>query len=350
MPSFVLLVVVVTFAFGVAYVATYLLTRAIGRLQILDHPNERSLHRTPVPRTGGLAIWFGAISATVVALVLLGGRAELVWVSAAALLVGVVSFIDDRRNVNAWARLTAHLFAGGLLLLGDLGFGSNHLLFHDVELPIVARALLTMLFVVWMINLYNFMDGMDGFSGGMSVFGFGSLGLLGYLAGDGYFAAICWIVGAAAGGFLILNFPPARIFMGDTGASALGLMAAALSLWGERNGLFPLWAPVLVFSPFIVDATVTLFRRLIQRERFWEAHRTHYYQRLVRCGWGHRKTVLFEYALMALCAVTAVLGAHAPKYVQWTIIVFWFAVYSVLIVALERQDKESLLLKGKLTQ
>ena len=105
--------------------------------------------------------------------------------------------------------------------------------------------------------------------------------------------------------------------MGDIGSSTLGLFAAALSLWGARDGVFPVWIAVLVFSPFIVDATVTLFRRQLRGERVWQAHREHYYQRLVRMGWGHRKTVLVEYALMATCGVSALALRGAATDPQW---------------------------------
>ena len=171
------------------------------------------------------------------------------------------------------------------------------------------------------------MDGMDGFAGGMAVFGFGTLGILAYLTGDGYFATLCWAVAAAAGGFLIWNFPPARIFMGDVGASALGVMAAGLSLWADKNGLFPLWLSMLVFSPFIVDATVTLLRRAMRSERLWVAHRNHYYQRLVQLGLGHRKTVLIEYLVMAGCSLTAIVLLKAPTTVQWLGVGVWGFVY-----------------------
>ena len=99
-----------------------------------------------------------------------------------------------------------------------------------------------------------------------------------------------------------LQLPAGRLFLGDTGSTALGFLAAAGSLWGSQAGLFPFWAALWVFSPFIVDATVTLLRRLVCGERIWEAHRSHYYQRLVLLGWGHRRTVLAEYVLMLACA------------------------------------------------
>ncbi len=176
------------------------------------------------------------------------------------------------------------------------------------------------MFVIWMTNLNNFMDGMDGFAGGMAVFGFGTLGLLGHLAGDGYYAAVCWVIASASAGFLVWNFPPARIFMGDTGSLALGLLAAALSLWADRYGLFPLWLALLVFAPFVVDATLTLARRTLKGKRIWEAHRSHYYQRLVQAGWSHRRTVLWEYGLMFLCSVCALLAFSSSTGEQWLIV------------------------------
>lgn len=337
----VLLLATVACAFGVACLMTYVLVRS-SRLRILDHPNERSLHNTPVPRTGGLAIWAGGLVGIVVALVSLGGRPEFIYIAAAALLVGVVSFIDDHRHVPVGVRLIAHLIAGGLLLIGGLMMEVVRLPGIDLHLPSAIGLLLSVLFIVWMINLYNFMDGMDGLAGGMAVIGFGALGLLAY-GGNTSFAALCWAVAAAAGGFLFGNFPPARIFMGDTGASVLGLMAAALSLWGDKAGLFPLWVAVLVFSPFVVDATVTLFRRAWQGERIWEAHCSHYYQYLVQLGWGHRKTVLIEYGLMILCAASAVLHVQLSVSAQWITIAVWTIVYVGSILAIEQTDRRLLL-------
>jgi len=194
-----------------------------------------------------------------------------------------------------------------------------------------------LLFVTWAINLYNFMDGMDGFAGGMAVIGFSTLAWLGRV--DEPFMNVCLIVAAANAGFLIHNFPPAKIFMGDTGSTALGFLVAACSLWGSKSGLFPFWVAILVFSPFIVDATATLLRRLLRGERVWEAHRTHYYQRLVLLGWGHRRTVLAEYGLMLACAGSAVVAVHLPPAGQWVLIVGWIVIYSFLMWGVGRLER-----------
>ena len=205
----------------------------------------------------------------------------------------------------------------------------------ESEWPVVVGAVFAWLFVVWMTNLFNFMDGMDGFAGGMAVIGFGALAGLGGLAGDQGFALLCGSVAAAAAGFLVFNFPPARIFMGDVGGSTLGFLAAALILWADREGLFAWWVGVLVFSPFVVDATVTLIRRILRGEAPWRAHRSHCYQRIVQRGWGHRRTVLWEYALMFACAGSALWSFRQPMDIQWGVIGAWAFVYTGLILAVD---------------
>jgi UDP-N-acetylmuramyl pentapeptide phosphotransferase/UDP-N-acetylglucosamine-1-phosphate transferase len=154
--------------------------------------------------------------------------------------------------------------------------------------------------------------------------------VLGWHAEDLTFTAISASVAAAAGGFLLGNFPPARIFLGDLGSASLGLLAAALALLGARRGHFPLWVAWLAFSPFMVDATWTLLRRLIRGERVWQAHRTHHYQRLVLAGWSHRRTLLRAYLLMAGCAATAVAAPSLSVRDQWLLLGGWAVIYALV--------------------
>jgi UDP-N-acetylmuramyl pentapeptide phosphotransferase/UDP-N-acetylglucosamine-1-phosphate transferase len=181
-----------------------------------------------------------------------------------------------------------------------------------------------------MLNLYNFMDGMDGLAGGMASIGFSALALLGWSAGDLPYSLCCAAVAAAAAGFLSGNLPPARIFLGDIGASSLGLLAAGLSLWGASAGLFPLWISWLVFSPFIVDATWTLLRRANHGERLWDAHRSHHYQRLVLAGWGHRRTLYWALALMVAVAASAVAAPRLNTTDQWQLIAGWALIFVLI--------------------
>lgn len=318
-------------AFLVSYLLACRLLAPSSRLFILDHPNERSLHDQPTPRGGGIAIAAGIFLGGVAVGIAYGQDRSLSWLALGAGIILVVSFLDDRFEVPPFFRLAVHFLAA--VLLAYHGFSMN-----AFELPGVRWVLapsvglmLSSLFLVWLVNLYNFMDGMDGFAAGMAVIGFGTFAVLGGFAGSDSFTTLSLVIAAAAGGFLLVNFPPARIFMGDVGSSLLGLFAAALSLWANREGIFPLWVGILVFSPFIVDATVTLLRRAVAGERVWQAHKTHFYQRLVQLGWGHRRTVLWEYALMVACGLSAILVHDVAPTLQWLTLGGWMLVYLGLI-------------------
>lgn len=312
---------IIALSFCVSTIATYCLAYSwIKGLQVLDYPNERSLHIKPTPRSGGLGILAGLIIGIPALALFVAFYKEFYFAAGAVGLIGIISFLDDIMRVSTRIRFSVHVLAALLFLYGGFGLASIDLPGISIDLSMPLIWLVSVLFLVWMTNLYNFMDGMDGFAGGMAVISFGTLGLLGHLAGDGYYAAVSWVIAAASAGFLVWNFPPARIFMGDTGSSVLGLLGAALSLWADRDGLFPLWLAMLIFAPFVFDATLTLARRTLKGERVWEAHRSHYYQRLVQAGWSHRRTVLWEYGLMLLCGACALYAFRAPTMTQWVII------------------------------
>jgi UDP-N-acetylmuramyl pentapeptide phosphotransferase/UDP-N-acetylglucosamine-1-phosphate transferase len=282
----------------------------------LDRPNERSLHDAPIPRVGGLGLMAGVL----LAFALL--RAEPL-LGTLVLALAVVSFLDDRSHLPIGVRFAAHAMAAVVFVA--LALPDLHPFWQGAAV----------LAVIWTTNLYNFMDGSDGLAGGMTLFGFAAYALGAWLAGDGIFAALAGSVAAAAAAFLALNFPPARVFMGDAGSIPLGFLAATLGLLGWREGYWPIWFPVLVFSPFVLDASVTLARRVLHGERFWQAHRIHYYQRLVQLGWGHRNTALAEYALMAVCGGVALWALGQPPAAQWAALGTMAAVYVALALAVD---------------
>lgn len=309
----------------------------LSRLHLLDHPNERSLHSRPTPRTGGVAILAGIFSVIPIWAFNFGGMVPEFSLILGTLIVAVFSFFDDRHGVPASLRLLSHFLGAGVVVIGtDIALPFLQMLIYSSWISVG----ISTFFLVWMINLYNFMDGMDGFAGGMTVIGFACLGVFGWLAGNVPFLMVSLSVAAGAAGFLFFNFPPARIFMGDTGSASLGLLAGGLILWGSRDAVFPFWAGVLVFSPFIVDATVTLLTRIMKREHFWMAHRTHFYQRLVVLGWGHRKTVLAEYILMFACSGSALWMTAKPPLWQIKMLFFWAFVYTVLAVLVSRLERQ----------
>ena len=155
-------------------------------------------------------------------------------------------------------------------------------------------------------------------------------GIAAWLGNDTTLALAGFCIAAPALVFLFYNFHPARIFLGDTGSIPLGFMAAALGILGWERGLWPLWYPALVFAPFVADASITLARRMLRGERFWEARRSHYYQSLVQMGWGHRKTAFAEYALMLVCGVAALLAMQQPLYLRAAILLAVAALFASL--------------------
>jgi UDP-N-acetylmuramyl pentapeptide phosphotransferase/UDP-N-acetylglucosamine-1-phosphate transferase len=220
------------------------------------------------------------------------------------MLLAALSFVDDLRGVPASVRLAAHLTASGVLTWHFVGP------LHPVQLVLLSLA------VTWILNLYNFMDGSDGFAGGMSVIGYATFSLAAWLSGASALAVLSLSVAAASLAFLLYNFSPARIFLGDVGSVPLGFLAGALGIVGWTNEVWPLWFPLLVFGPFVGDATVTLLRRALRGKPVWRAHREHYYQRMVRMGFGHRGTALMGYTAMVMCAVAALLGRGQSLPVQ----------------------------------
>lgn len=317
-------------------IATLLVVGAVsrwrGRGAALDHPGHRSLHVQPTPRLGGLGIATG-IAAGLLLLWLERQRLLGLWLAALPLLV--LSVLEDFRPLPAIVRLAAQLTVALLLLAAYVG--STFTLFPGITVELGwAGAMLGVLAVVWMTNLYNFMDGMDGLAGSMAVIGFGTLGWADWRSGADDLALQAWVVAAACAGFLPWNLPRARIFMGDGGAIPLGFLAAGLGLEAVARALVPVWFVLLLFSPFLVDATLTLLLRLGRRERVWEAHRSHYYQRLVlRCRGRHGPVLLAEAALMLTCSASGIilLNSHSVT-VQWAGLAGWGAVYAFLAIVL----------------
>lgn len=310
----------------------------------IDVPNGRSLHSLPTPRLGGVAIISGA---SVSAFIYYMNYEAFLYIEILIGLgmVAVISLMDDYVSINSAVRFMIH-FLAALLVVDSVGaieifaFSGN-----DILASKIIAAPLTILFIVWMTNLYNFMDGIDGLAGGMALFGFGALGVIGFYEGQTAFAVINLAIASSSLGFLVWNYPPAKIFMGDSGSSSLGFLAAVLSIWAHMNEIIPIWISVVIFSPFIVDASVTLIIRIIKRERFWAAHKTHHYQLLADSGMDRRKLVNYEYVLMLVCAVIAVISYDARPDMQALFILMLGILYIVLMLYVRKQAVKSAGLK-----
>ncbi|OBY56820.1 glycosyltransferase family 4 protein [Pseudomonas nitroreducens] len=278
------------------FIASWAMTAGVRRYalarSIMDIPNARSSHRIPTPRGGGVAIVLGFLGGLPLAAVLgMVGGASLVALLPAGALVAAIGFLDDHRHIPARWRLLGHFVAALWLLCWLGGVPVLPLPWGALDLGL-AGDLLGLVFLVWLLNLYNFMDGIDGIAGLEAI----SVCLGGALCGWAFGAVeqvwLPLLLGLAATGFLVWNFPPARIFMGDAGSGFLGLILGGLALQASSVAPPLIWSWLILLGVFIVDATFTLIHRLMRGERVYEAHRSHAYQRASRRYGSHLRVSL----------------------------------------------------------
>ena len=289
---------------------TGLLRRYALTHRLVDIPNARSSHDAPIPRGGGVAIVV-TFSTCVAALVASGAVAVSVGVGllGAGSVVGTIGFLDDLNHIPARWRLGAHFLAAIWALVWLGGLPPVDVIGFPVNLGWPGHAL-AVVGLVWMLNLYNFMDGIDGIAGLEAVTaGLGGTALLlfGLPVPEDWFTPA--LLAMSALGFLVWNWPPAGVFMGDAGSGFVGLMFGMLAVQTSRSAPELLWGWAILLGVFVVDATVTLLRRVRRGERPYEAHRSHAYQHAA-IRHGHK-------------AVTVAVGA---------INVFWLLPIAVVVV------------------
>ncbi len=272
------------FVFALSYLLTGCFKRYALNKSLLDVPNARSSHTLPTPRGGGLSV-------VLVFLSMVGGlayfgviRVDPIYIAGLILsgaLVAGIGFWDDHVSIPAKWRFLVHFFAaiGALLVLPEL----PALRFFSIEIS--GWGLLFGIYaimLVWLLNLYNFMDGIDGIAGVEAITTAMSAALLLALQGENDWALLMLLLSLSAGGFLVWNWPPAKIFMGDACSGFLGFVLGLLAVLTSLSGSMNLWSWWILLAVFIVDATVTLLRRIMRDEAWHQAHRSHAYQILSR--------------------------------------------------------------------
>lgn len=319
-----------------------LLLRCDPRYQILDVPNERSSHVRPIPRTGGVAIvlasacgiggawWAGLIEPYLAGVVLVPG-----------LLVFLLGLADDVFDLHEGVKLLIQIvIAGGTVLIGGVAL-------RVLDVPGVggvplgwAAVPVTMVWIVGLVNVYNFMDGLDGLAAGVAVIIAGWLATAFFLNGAQALGTVALLVGASVAGFLIFNFPPARIFMGDSGSAFLGFQFAVLAVLGsgESGPSLPFLFFPLLFGAFLADTAVTLVWRMIRGETWYKAHRVHYYQRLTNLGFSHRNVSVIEYGLAISLGVSGFLYLSANDSVRVALLMLWIVVFGGLLLTIHRLE------------
>lgn len=269
--------------------------------KIIDIPNHRSSHSIPTPRGGGVAfvvtfivgvlalyLWKAHFSTSLFLILFFGSS-----------LIALVGFFDDLKHIPAKWRLLGHFVIAffAVVLLG--GFPSIEIFGFNTNFHIIGY-FIGSLFIVWLINLYNFMDGIDGLAASEAVFVCISGFLLYSFIGQPLYSFPLLLLAGAVAGFLVLNFPPAKIFMGDAGSGFLGFALGVLCLQAAFIDASLFWAWLVLLGVFIVDATLTLFRRLFFGLKVYEAHRTHAYQYASRHLGSHLPVTMSIFAINLL--------------------------------------------------
>ncbi|HET8726411.1 MAG TPA: glycosyltransferase family 4 protein [Alphaproteobacteria bacterium] len=315
-------------ALPIAAVLTRLVLSIARRRNFVDKPNQRSSHVEPRALGGGWAV----------VLTVLPLWAVVSWIAdqpppwailAAAVLLVAVSWADDLRNLPPLPRLLAHVAAAGI---GVAALPGDQLVFQGI-LPFWADRLVAGIAWVWFVNLYNFMDGIDGITGvETTTIALGLTIVMITVGAGGTLAIEAVVLGGAMLGFLIWNWQPARIFLGDVGSVPIGFLTGWLLLAAAANGL---WAPALILPGYyLADATVTLLRRAARGDRIWQAHREHFYQQAVRAGLSHGSVALRILATNLLLVVLAVATSFTGPAGKWFLVVAAAVAITVLLCLL----------------
>lgn len=328
---------VIAAIFLLSWVGTEIFRRFSLRRSLLDIPNERSSHTAPVPRGGGILVV--VLSLAVYAFMAIFGHAPLsLGYFIGAALVAAISLADDLISIPFLIRLFVHILAGTLVIYDSGSFTSLHLPMSAAELSFgLIGPAITLVWLVWMINSYNFMDGIDGIAGIQAIVAAGGWMTIAYFLELQGLMIFCAAIAASVAGFLVHNWSPARIFMGDVGSAFLGFTFGSLPLLVARGSrLASGWlfaTAIIILWPFIFDTAYTLLRRIARRERLWEAHKGHLYQRLVATGYSHRTVSVFYGASALVLTTLAVVTLLYAGYLELLLVLLTATLTATLLTA-----------------
>ena len=302
------------------------------RANLLDVPNQRSSHQVTTPRGGGLSIvvvflgvvtglyFFGQLPTDVFSSLAVGG-----------LLTAGIGFADDHGHIPAKWRFLIQIIAATFAVatlggLPELQMGTTH-----VNLGIAGDAM-AIVFTVWLINLYNFMDGIDGIAAVEAVCIAGSALIIPSVGDSGLISSLLIVIAGTALGFLVWNWPPAKIFMGDVGSGFIGFVLAMLAIISSNLGLLPIWSWLILAGVFVVDATVTLITRVTNGAEWYSAHNNHAYQKAARRLKGHRPVTLAVATINVLWLLPIAWFASVwPEFGWWLTLVAWTPLISLAL-------------------
>ena len=307
-------------AAAVAFAATPAVIAAARRAGAFDHPGPRRIHREPVPTLGGLALVLAVLGVAWAARLLPGPAAALdvkplLGLTLAAIPVVALGLVDDLRGATPWAKLAIQASAAMVLVLFGYGVPVLTNPFNGTFASGAFNVPLTVAWVLVVTNAVNLIDGLDGLASGAVLIAAATLWWVGRSHADFYVMFISALLIGATFGFLRYNFPPARIFMGDTGSQFLGLTLAAVSLLENRKGTaaVTLLLPLVALAVPILDGSVAFLRRIVRGRPVFHADVGHIHHRLLRLGLSPRAALLALWGVCAFCGAMAALLSALPR-------------------------------------
>lgn len=325
------LVYLVFAVFFSAFLLTGLIRLLAEKLKLVDRPVSRSAHVLPVPVAGGIAIalpfFFACLYLFFIKLIDSGEFVAL----GVSLVIALTGLVDDLRQLDVKWRMPIQFAAAVWVLLWLGNIPAINMFYFTLEIPWVLNAL-GVFALVWLLNLYNFMDGIDGLAGTEAVFACVIAFSIAINSSDVGLGAVIASLGAASVGFLLWNWPPAKIFMGDVGSGFLGFVLGIIAIISLEHGTMSVWTWVLLLGVFISDTSVTLWRRYTSGERWYEGHNTHCYQKMAKRYKSHGKVTIT--VLLINCLWLAPLAFYSIKEPKLGIVLAILGVVPLVITAI----------------
>ncbi|MDQ3392590.1 MAG: glycosyltransferase family 4 protein [Bacteroidota bacterium] len=333
------LILILLVAFSSSLLITRFLVQFLTKKGMMDIPNDRSSHKIPTPRGGGMAIIISVVIAVLLLMIFYPEAPIPGWLFfLGAFIVTLTSFIDDKINLTASLRFLLHAFAAGLIIYETGGFQAFPLPEPlSFELGWLGYPI-TFVWIVAVLNIYNFLDGIDGYAGSQAVIAGIAIAFLD-IFGTGFYMGS--IIAAAAVGFLVYNWHPAKIFMGDIGSATLGFVFASLPLYFTSTSIsIGIYALIIFLWFFLSDGAFTIIRRALAGEKIWEAHRSHLYQQLVISGASHSKVVSMVMLSALVLSVIFIILYHyyySLLYVTFVFAILFFIMYYMYVMHMKKK-------------
>lgn len=326
-----MLYIAVILCFLLSLVFTPLVKKLAFRIGAVDHPNERKVHQRVMPRLGGLSIFLSFLIGFMIFL----PDTMTAWpVLIGAILITATGVLDDLFELTPKAKLAGQLLAAGVTVLGGIKLEFVTMPFTDERIEFGYLAIpITIIWIVAITNAINLIDGLDGLAAGVTAIALLTISGLAVTMGNPLLALIGFMVFGSTLGFLVFNFYPAKIFMGDTGALFLGYMISVLSIMGlfKNVAIFSLIVPIIILGVPILDTVFAIIRRIVQKKPISAPDKFHLHHCLLRLGFTHRQTVILIYAMSAMFSIMAILFTRATIWGSTIIIILLLLMVELIV-------------------